>query len=204
MLKMRLILTGVLGCVLVGSAHAVELRGMASVNVTSDTAMTAKNIAFDEARRQIIRDSLRQYVDVDALNTAMRGAKGAELAELVATSSIDGEKLSDTTYSANISMVLDADAVRGWLDTRGIKNWLPEDGVGDSMVVSVKMSDAMANWIQLNQILRDGKFDTMLRSMTRDTAVFELPASGRDRFVGAVRAAGWRYENSDGGIRIWK
>lgn len=204
MLKMRLILTGVLGCVLVVSAHAVELRGMASVNVTSDTAMTAKNIAFDEARRQIIRDSLRQYVDVDALNTAMRGAKGTELAELVATSSIDGEKLSDTTYSANISMVLDADVVRGWLDTRGIKNWLPEDGGGDSMVVSVKMSDAMANWIQLNQILRDGKFDTMLRSMTRDTAVFELPASGCDRFVGAVRAAGWRYENSDGGIRIWK
>lgn len=204
MLKMRLILFCGVFCGLFGSVMAVELRGMASVNVTSDTAMTAKNIAFDEARRQIIRDALRQYVDVDALNAAMRGAKGSELAELVATSSIDGEKLSDTTYSANISMMLDVDAVRGWLDAGGVKNSLPEDGVGDFVVVSVKMSDAMANWIQLNQILRDGKFDTVLRSMTRDTAMFELPVSGRDRFVGDVRAAGWRYENSDGGITIWK
>ena len=43
-------------------AHAaIDLSGVASVNVTSDTAATAKDMAFDEARRQIITDVLGQY-----------------------------------------------------------------------------------------------------------------------------------------------
>ena len=61
------------------SAMAVDLRGMAPVNVTSDTATNAKNIAFADATRQIIRDSLRQYVDVVALETTVANSKIAEL-----------------------------------------------------------------------------------------------------------------------------
>ena len=68
-----------LGLFAVLPSWGVELRGVASVNVTSDTAVNAKNMAFDEARRQIITDSLRQYADVDSLKTAVQNAKGVDL-----------------------------------------------------------------------------------------------------------------------------
>ncbi|MBR2510997.1 MAG: hypothetical protein IKB59_02400, partial [Alphaproteobacteria bacterium] len=51
------------GCLVPVLAGAFELRGMAPVNITSDTAATAKKMAFTEATRQIVTDSLRQYVD---------------------------------------------------------------------------------------------------------------------------------------------
>ena len=86
-------------------AVAVELRGMAPVNVTSDTTTNAKNIAFADATRQIIRDSLRQYVDVVALETAVANSKIAELSNLILSSSIDGEQTSDTTCGCSPCLV---------------------------------------------------------------------------------------------------
>ncbi|MBQ2005796.1 MAG: hypothetical protein II219_03230, partial [Alphaproteobacteria bacterium] len=54
---------------LIGSAFGANgMSGTASVNITSDTAATAKNIAISDARRQIIGDVLRQYTDNAQLN----------------------------------------------------------------------------------------------------------------------------------------
>ena len=42
------------------AAGAADLRGNVSLNITSDTATAAKNIAMIEARRQIVSDVLGQ------------------------------------------------------------------------------------------------------------------------------------------------
>lgn len=204
MRKICLILIGLVCCVAISPGGAVDLRGMASVNITSDTAANAKNIAFDEARRQIIGDVLRQYVDVNALNELLRKAKSSELAELIATSSIDGEKASDTTYSANISMEIDAGAAKGWLENNAVNHWLPDESKRDVFVVNVSMSNGLSDWAQLNQIARNEKFDLGTKSMTGNSAILELPVSVRGRFTIAVREAGWRFANDDGVLRIWK
>lgn len=193
-----------LGLVAVGAASAIELKGSASVNVTSDTAAAAKNMAFDEARRQIIVDVLRQYADVGALRGAVSGAKSSELTELITASSIDGEQLSDTTYSAKISMTVDADAARMWLGANGVQNWVPDGSQRDVFVVNVQMSDAIANWMDLNRIARNEKLDLGTKYMSGNSAVLELPVSARGAFTIALREAGWRYANQDGALRIWK
>ena len=138
MLKIRSFFVFVVLCLGPVSVWAVDLSGSAAVSITSDTAANAKNMAFDEARRQIIGDSLRQYVDVDAMAVALQNAKNSELANLVATSSIDGEKVSDTTYSANITMTLDSNAARTWLENNNVQYWLPDESKRDVFVVSVK------------------------------------------------------------------
>ena len=197
-------LVSVLGLVVAVSANAVELRGDAAVNITSDTATNAKNIAFDEARRQIITDTLRQYADVGALKTAVQKTKGADLLDLIAASSIDGEQTSDTTYSANISMVVNVDAARNWLTENGVQNWLPDGSVRDVFTVNVKMSNPLADWADLNKIARAEQIDLATTSMTMDTAVLEIPTGMRGRFTIALREGGWRYANQDGSLRIWK
>lgn len=205
MLKIGSILFGaVFGALMSAGAYAAELRGVASVNVTSDTAAAAKNMAFDEARRQIVMDALRQYADVGMLSGAVKNAKGSELTNLIASSSIDGEKLSDTTYSANISMVLDAGAARTWLESNNVQHWLPDESKRDVFVVSVKLSDPIADWIQLNQIARNERIDLGTQSIAGDLVTLELPVSARGKFTIAVREGGWRYANKDGVLRIWK
>ena len=186
------------------SAMAVDLRGMAPVNVTSDTATNAKNIAFADATRQIIRDSLRQYVDVVALETAVANSKIAELSNLILSSSIDGEQTSDTTYSANISMVIDADAVRVWLEEKGIQHWLPSNMEQNMFNVTVKLSNKLHDWAQLNQIANAEKIDLGTKNIHGDTVMLQLPTSMRGAFTIAVRNGGWKYSDKDGVLHIWK
>ena len=183
---------------------AANLSGVASVSITSDTAANAKSIAFDEVRRQIISDSLRQYADVAALTDALKNAKNTDLAVLVSQSSISGEKTSDTMYAATISMTLDSNAVQNWLDVNGVKNWLPDDSVVDVFVVMVDMKNPLMDWIQLNQIARNMDLDLGTKYFVGNTAHLNLPKSKRGAFTIALRDAGWRYADNDGILKIWK
>lgn len=204
MYKMKLFFVALMGAVAMSSGWATQLQGMASVNVTSDTAVAAKNMAFDEARRQIISDLLRQYADVSAAQELIKNTKSSDLANLISSSSIDGEKLSDTSYSANISMVLDVAAARNWLTENSVQNWLPDESARDVFIVSVNMSDAINNWADLNRIARAEKIDLGTKYMTANTATLELPTSVRGAFTIAIRESGWRFANQDGVLRIWK
>lgn len=200
------ILLAVSFCLLTGtmSFAAVELRGTASVSITSDTSANAKNMAFDEARRQIISDSLRQYVDVSAFSGLLKNSKSVELMNLISASSIDGEQVSDTTYSANISMTLDNDAVRNWLVNNNVQNWLPDNEAQDMFAIFVSMSNPMLNWGELNAIARSEKIDLGTKYLSANSATLSLPVSVRGAFTIAIREAGWRYANQDGNLRIWK
>lgn len=187
-----------------GASFAANLQGTASVNVTSDTAANAKNMAFDEARRQIITDNLRQYADVEQLKSAIANAKSSELMNLISMSSIDGEKLSDTTYSANITMTVDAAAARDWMVANGVQNWLADGVGGDKFIVSVVVNNPIADWADLQRIARAEKIDLFTKYMHGNQIKLELPTSQRAAFTIALREGGWRYANSDGALRIWK
>lgn len=185
-------------------AFATNLSGSASVSITSDTAANAKNIAFDEARRQIITDVLRQYADVSALQDAVKNSKSADLANLIAQSSITGEKTSDTMYSATISMTLNANMAHDWLKTNNVNNWLPDGTVVDNFIVNVNMRQPLLDWIQLNKIARDIGIDLGTNKLSGNTAQLSIPKSKRGDFTIALRDSGWKYANDDGNLRIWK
>lgn len=186
------------------TAGAAVLSGSAAVNVTSDTAATAKNMAMDEARRQIIIDTLSPYSDSAQLRIAVSNASASDLTPLIASSGIDGEQLSDTTYSANISMTVDTAAARRWMTDANVQNWLPTDTGGDKFVVIATLSDRMSGWMDLNRIARAEKVDLDTKQIAGPQVMFELPAANRASFTIALRDAGWRYSDTDGVLRIWK
>ena len=185
-------------------ANAGGLSGGASVNVTSDTAVAAKNMAMAEARRQIVTDVLNQYSDRDALTVAMGAETDAVLMTMISTTAIDDEKTSDTTYSANISMSLDVDAVRGWLNEKNIQNWLPDVTGNSRFVVSVEMKNPIEDWAQLNKIASDEKIDMQTSSINGINVTIAIPVVQRGDFTIAVLENGWRFSNVDSGLRIWK
>lgn len=204
MLRLRNILIAVCCCASCLSANAAKLAGTASVNVTSDTSATAKNMAMDEARRQIISDTLSQYANREQLTAVLQKASGEDLMNLIASSGIDGEKLSDTTYSANITMTLDGAAAKQWMDDNDIQNWLSDGQSGDKFVAIITLGDKMANWMELRRIARDEKIDMATKYIQGNQIVVELPSASRSAFTIAVREAGWRYNDQDGALRLWK
>ena len=199
----RLFVVGLMMVCALG-ANAADMRGVASVNITSDTANAAKNIAFDEARRQIISDSVRQYVDVQAFQELITNTKASDLMGLISSSSIDGEQVSDTTYSANISMVLDADAVRQWLNDNNVQNWLPDNQNQALFTAVINLSNGVSDWATLNKIATEHGIDFGTKNIQGNVVTVTMPASQRGAFTIAVRGAGWRYTDKDGELHIWK
>ncbi|MDE5615728.1 MAG: hypothetical protein K2I81_02760 [Alphaproteobacteria bacterium] len=205
MLK-RVIILSVVSILGGGAAFAAPqiLTGSAAVNVTSDTAAAAKNIAFDNARRQIIGTALAPYTDRSALGDAIKDAPAAALTNLVATSSIDGEQQSATTYSANITMTLDGGAVRRWLADNNVNSWLPDNTVGDQVIVLVTLRDKVGDWMQLNQIARGENVELNTRNISGNQMTISIPESGRRMFAAAARSAGWQTSDDGGALRMWK
>ena len=161
---MKKFLFAFLSCGIFFNAFAAGgLSGTAAVSITSDTAANAKEMAFDEARRQIITESLSQYVNPEQLTDTVRNATKAELTNLISSSSIEGEKQSDTTYSANITMSIDKNAAKQWLMENDVQNWLTDDTVGDKFILQAVMSDKLANWMELKQIAREEGIDLSTR-----------------------------------------
>lgn len=205
MLKKALILS-VMSIFGVCGANAAPrvLAGTTAVNVTSDTAVVAKNQAFDNARRQIIGSVLAPYTDQVALENAIKGAPTAALTNLVASSSIDGEQQSATTYSANITMTLDNSAVRKWLAENNVKSWLPDNNTGGQVIVFITLRDRIGDWMQLNQIARGENVELNTRTISGNQMTVSIPESGRRMFVAAARSVGWQSSDDGGTLRMWK
>lgn len=205
MLK-RAILLSVMSVLGVCGAYAAPqiLTGTVAVNITRDTAAAAKNVAFDNARRQIIAMALTPYTDSVALADVLKDAPASSLTNLVAASSIDGEQQSATTYSANITMTLDSGAVRRWLAENNINSWLPDNSAGDQVVVQVILRDRVADWMQLNQIARGENIELNTRNISGTQMTLSIPESGRRMFVAAARSAGWQTSDDGGMLRLWK
>lgn len=200
----KFLIMGLCAIVVPMMAHGAELQSVASVNITSDTASTAKNMAFNEARRQIITDVLKQYANVEQLDELIKNSSDAQLTELITSSSVDGEQQSDTTYSANITMTVNRDLARNWLMENNVQNWLTDGGTGDVFVVQAVMSDRLAGWMELRRIARAEGINLATQYINGNQITIEVPVANRAEFTIALREAGWQYADQNGVLHILK
>ena len=203
--KLNVFCVGVLVAGALNGALAADLTGTASVNVTSDTAATAKNMAFDEARRQIIVDTLSPYSDSTALRAAVAESKSSALTPLIASSGISGEKTSDTTYSAKITMTVSRRVAKDWLAAHDVQNWLNVDDSGtDTFKMVVALNNRVSDWANVRRIATNAKIDLKTASIGDNQIVFEVATARRGAITIALRNAGWRYKDNDGALYIYK
>lgn len=202
---MKKILSIAILCLLPTLCVAAGLTGTAHVNITSDTATTAKKMAFDEARRQIIVDVLSPYSDASALRSAVANEKNSVLTNLIESSGISGERLSDTTYSANIKMTVNRTAAQNWMAGNDIQNWLKtEDDDGDRFTIVATLRDKFADWGQIRRAATGAGVDLETESINGNQIVFRASTARRAALTSALRENGWRYRNRDGLLHIFK
>jgi len=201
---MKKTLVTLLGLLAIYAADAADLVGTASVRMTSDTSATAKTMAINDACRQILMDKLKPYAMTDQLVPAIRSAKSAELTDLISETSIDGEKISDTTYSANITMTVDKSAARKWMNDNNIQNWLNDGTNVDVFTVRITLRDPIADWAQLKSLARADRIDLETKNISGGVVTVEIPTASRTSFTIALRGAGWKTAADDGFMRVWK
>lgn len=186
-------------------AFGADLVGTASVSITSDTAAVAKKMAFDEARRQILVDALGAYADVSALKVAVANEQSSVLTNLIASSSISGERQSNTTYSANISMTINCKTAKNWMQENGIQNWLAvtEENANKFLLI-VDLKDKISDWATLRRMALDAKIDLDTLVINDNQVVFAVPGSRRGVLTVRARENGWRYRNVNENLYLFK
>ena len=190
-----------------GGAYAAELIGSAYVNMTSDTSSAAKTMAINDARRQILIDKLSPYAMSEQLVPAIKDAKNADLVNLIAETKIDNEKISDTAYSAKITMTVDKVASRTWMVENDIQNWLNDGSNTDVFVAQITLGDdTIADWADFNRVMRAERIDFTTKYIVGKSVTVELPTPSRASITIALRGAGWRTASSaaDELMRVWK
>ena len=186
------------------SANAADLVGFVDVSMTSDTSSAAKTMAINDARRQILTDKLTPYAIPDQLIAAIRAAKSSELVDLVAETNIDNEKISNTAYSARITMTIDKAASRAWMTEHGVQNWLNDGSLVDMFVAQISLKNAIADWADFNRVMRGERVDVQTKYISGKKVTVELPVSSRAPITIALRGAGWHTSVVDGLMHIWK
>ena len=192
-----------LACVLHG-AFGLELSGSVAMNQTSDTAANAKINAMNKARRQILSNVLSQYATKDSLNDLLQKASGEELMNLIVSTNVSNEQISANGYSANITMNIDNDAARRWLNENGVRNWIPSVDSDEKFTTFIVVSNGIADWADLKRIARSENVEIETQSISGNQIVAKLPLNFRTKFTAAVRASGWKYTDNGGVLQVWK
>jgi hypothetical protein len=186
------------------TAFCVELKGNINVKQTSDTAMMAKNKAMNHARRQILLDVLSQYATKEYLNDVLQKASDEELMDLIVSTSVSNEQISSDTYSANVMMILDNEAVKRWLNDKDIQNWIPSVNSGERFTAFIVVQNGMTDWAELKRIARDDKVAIETQSITGNQILVKIPLNYRSKFTASIRSAGWKYTDNGGVLQVWK
>lgn len=203
-LSKTLCLVGILSGVVSSDAFGATLSGSVFVNQTSDTAANAKINALNSARRQILTNVLSQYSDKNSLVELVKETSSEDLMNLILSSSVANEQMSSNGYSANITMNIDNDAVKKWLNGKGVQNWVPLAESDEKFTVSIIVPNGVQDWAELKRIAREDNIEIETQNLKGNRIIAKLPLSYRAKFTAVVRGAGWKFADNDGVLQIWK
>lgn len=185
-------------------SFAVDLIGAVSVSQTSETAAKAKNEAMNVARRQILRDVLSNYSEIDSLTQLLNDTSDDDLIGFISSTSVSNEHISSETYSATITMDIDNDAVKKWLTLNDVKNWVPVAETAEMFSMFVVLPNGLSDWAELKRIANNDGIEINTITIVGNQIFAKLPLSYRTKFTAAIRDAGWRFADNSGVLQVWR
>nr|MBQ0091684.1 hypothetical protein [Candidatus Enterousia merdequi] len=193
-----------MSCMFITSAFSITLSDTVFVNQTSETASTAKNIAMNNARRQILFNVLSQYTDKDEISELIKKSSNEELMNIILSTSVANEQISSDTYSANITMDIDNEAAKRWLGANNIRQWVPALESVETFTASIVVLNGIVDLAELKRITRDNNVIIDVQSITGNQIVVKMPLNYRSRFTTEIHSLGWKYTDNGGVLQVWK
>ena len=185
-------------------AENLTLYDNISVNVTSESASKAKKIAIESAKRKAIINILSNYSNTSELHRALEESKYIE--NLISSISIDGEKQSSKTYSANIKISLDEKNSKSWMDKNSVQNWLNLDNSDektDKIQVVINLKNALYDWIDFNKQLYFSGINFNIENIHGNIVSGKISKSKKQSLL-SLRNSGWNLRDTDNSIIVKK
>lgn len=192
------------GAVYGHAAFAVELKGTVNVHESSETATEAKTKAINSARRQILISVLSKYSDADALTELVNNTSSNDLINIISSSSVSNEQISNDSYSATITMNIDNDAVKQWLVSNNVQNWVPSNEYSEKFSLFIVVQNGISDWAEIKRLVRENNMNIETMSIQGNQIIAKMPMNHRTKFTAAIREYGWRYADNSGVLQIWK
>lgn len=165
----------------------------ALVSKTADTAVAAKNMALAAARRSAFVDMVGPNVSIS----------DKELVGLVESESIENEKVSATSYAADVVIELDKAAVNNWLMQNNMQTIYQAPVVGgDRVGVMFEYIGGLRDWVTAARAVRDAGADLRIGSISDKGIFATISVRNRAAFVAAIRNVGANVYDFDGVITI--
>lgn len=187
-----------------GWGMGADLFGSVIVNQTSDTAAKAKIDAMNFARRQILSDVLSKYADSESLHNLLENTPDDALVDFIASSSVSNEQISSDSYTANIRMQIDSDAVKDWLISNEVQNWVPSGESVEKFSAFIVVPNGISDWAELKSIARNDNVEIETVAIVGNQVFVKLPMNYRTKFTLGLRNMGWRYADNSGVLQVWK
>ena len=181
-----------------------DLFGSVIVNQTSDTAAKAKIDAMNFARRQILSDVLSKYADTESLRALLENTPDDALVDFIASSSVSNEQISSDSYTANIRMQIDSDAVKDWLISNEVQNWVPSGESIEKFSAFIVVPNGVSDWAELKSIARNDNVEIETVAIVGNQILAKMPVNYRTKFTLGLRNMGWRYADNSGVLQVWK
>ena len=185
------------------SLVAMDLIGTVSVDKTSETAAKAKSDAINAARRQILYDVLSNYSEPESLRSLLNETSDSDLTNFIASSSVSNEHISASTYSANITMNIDNQAVRSWLTMNNVQNWVPLAEPTETFSLYIVVSN-VADWGELKNVAEKDSVDIGTITIIGNEIFAKMPLNYRGKFTAGLRSYGLKYADNIGILQVWK
>lgn len=186
------------------AVQALDLVGSVAINQSSKTAAMAKNEAMNAARRQILFDVLSNYTEPSQLQELLDNSPDEDLVNLVASSGVSNEHMSTASYSANITMNIDNDAVKKWLAENDVKNWVPAAEPTESFSLYIIVPNGLSDWGELKQVAEKNKTEINTITVFGNQIFAKMPLIYRTKFTAGIREFGWKYADNGGVLQVWK
>ena len=102
-------------------------------------------------------------------------------------------------------MTVDRMAAKQWMAEHEVQNWLNlVEDTGNVFSVVLDLKNRVSDWATVRRIANDAGIDLDTRSINDDKILFYASATKRGTFTIALRENGWRYQDIDGVLHIYK
>jgi len=165
----------------------------ALISKTADTAAAAKSMALSSARRTAFETIVGEKIAIS----------DKDLAGLVESEVIENEKVSATSYTAEIFVELNKTAVNNWLEQNNIQTIYRAPSVSaDRIPVIFESIGGLGKWTVIEQAARETGADLRIRSISDGKISATMRVNARSAFVTAIRSNGIGIYEYDGILTV--
>ena len=95
-------------------------------------------------------------------------------------------------------------AAKNWLDGLGVQNWVPIGATTNNFILVANFSNKISDWTTIRKAAIGAGIDLNTKYIQGNQIGFAVPAAKRGAITIALRDHGWKCQDTDGVLNVFK